>query len=148
MLEVMRGKKPDRPPSGFSDALWNLLQAAWDAEYGSQPPTRPSIQTIFSQLKRDVNGWNQHIILSAPEQGDESRTPISTTVALVATPNAGPVPEPLCIAMLPNIPMTKDKVVRRIPSSPGLMDKSKLFCGPRRVVQKAVRYFRARGPIR
>ena len=55
MLEVIRGKKPARPPSGFSDALWNLLLLSWDAEYESQSPKRPSIQEILSQLRKDAN---------------------------------------------------------------------------------------------
>jgi len=74
MLEVMRGKKPDRPPSGFSDALWDLLLVAWDEEYASQPPKRPSVRMILDQLKRDGGKWGKFIILPAPEQGDDSRT--------------------------------------------------------------------------
>jgi len=74
MLEVMRGKKPGRPPSGFSDALWNLLLAAWDAEHGSQPSKRPSIQSIVDQLREDVDEWDQLIILPTLEQEEESCT--------------------------------------------------------------------------
>jgi len=62
MLKVMRGEKPDRPPAGFSDALWNLLLAAWDAEYRSQPPKRPSIRTISNQMKEDSNNWHKFIV--------------------------------------------------------------------------------------
>ena len=58
----MRGEKPGRPPAGFSDALWNLLLAAWDAEYGSQPPRRPSIRTISNQMKEDADNWHQFIV--------------------------------------------------------------------------------------
>jgi len=72
MLEVMRGKKPDRPPSGFSDTLWNLLLAAWDAEHRSQPSKRPFIQSIVNQLQEDVDEWDQDMILPPPEEGDES----------------------------------------------------------------------------
>jgi len=72
MLEVMRGKKPDRPPSGFSDALWDLLLVAWDAEHGSQPPGRPSIRTILTQLEGDASEWDEYIIPPVPEQGDDS----------------------------------------------------------------------------
>jgi len=75
MLEVMRGKKPDRPTLGFSDALWNLLLAAWDAEHGSQPSKRPPIQSITNQLREDVDEWDQLIVLQTPEQGDESCKP-------------------------------------------------------------------------
>jgi len=75
MLEVMRGKKPDRPPSGFSDALWNLLLAAWDAEHGSQPSKRPPIQSIANQLQEDVDEWNQLNDLPTPDGEDESCKP-------------------------------------------------------------------------
>ena len=75
MLEVMRGKKPDRPPLGFSDALWNLLLAAWDVEHGSQPSKRPFVQSIVNQLQEDVNEWGRFIILPTPEGGDESCKP-------------------------------------------------------------------------
>ncbi|KAF9647849.1 kinase-like protein, partial [Thelephora ganbajun] len=74
VLEIMSRKKPGRPPSGFSDALWDLLLAAWDTEHGSQPPKRPSIQTILNQLQEDANTWDQFIILPTPEQEDESCT--------------------------------------------------------------------------
>ena len=75
MLEVMRGKKPDRPPSVFSDGLWDLLLAAWDAEHGSQPSKRPFIQSIVNRLQQDVGEWNQHIDLSIPEGKDEDCKP-------------------------------------------------------------------------
>jgi len=75
MLEVMRGKKPDRPSSGFSDALWNLLLAAWDAEHRSQPSKRPFIQSVTNQLQEDVNEWDQLNDLPTPGGGDESCKP-------------------------------------------------------------------------
>jgi len=62
MLKVMRGEKPDRPPAGFSDGLWNLLLAAWDAEHGSQPPKRPSIRRISNQMKEDASNWHKFIV--------------------------------------------------------------------------------------
>jgi len=71
MYKVMNGEKPGRPPSGFSDALWNLLLAAWDADHRSQPSKRPFIQSIADQLQEDVDKWNQLIDLPTPEQGDE-----------------------------------------------------------------------------
>jgi len=77
MLEVMRGRKPGRPPSGFSDALWDLLLTAWDAEHGSQPSKRPPIQTILNQLLVDANEWDQLIMLPTPEQGGESCTSLA-----------------------------------------------------------------------
>lgn len=61
MLNVITGVKPDRPLSGFSDVLWNLLLKSWDPEYGSQPIIRPSVKTISNQMKEDANGWDQFI---------------------------------------------------------------------------------------
>ena len=67
------GRKPDRPPSGLSDELWNLLLATWDAERGCQPPKRPPIQTIANQLEEDAKRWDQFIV-PPTERGDESCT--------------------------------------------------------------------------
>lgn len=58
MLEVVGGKKPNRPPSGFSDDLWNLLLKVWDPEYGAQLPKRPSIPLILDQMKEDADDWD------------------------------------------------------------------------------------------
>lgn len=71
MLEVMRGKKPNRPPLGFSDSLWNLLLKVWEPEYGPQPPKRPPIQPILDQLKQDANDWDRSVILPPPPQAEE-----------------------------------------------------------------------------
>lgn len=71
MLEVVEGKKPSRPPSGFSDNLWNLLLEVWDPEYGSQPSRRPSIPSILDQMREDAEGWDQSLILGQPLQVEE-----------------------------------------------------------------------------
>ena len=69
MLRVMEGVKPDRPLSGFSDALWNILLEAWDPEYGSQPPKRPSVRIIMNQMEEDAEDWDQIVagLLGNPE---------------------------------------------------------------------------------
>ena len=91
ILEVaIRGKKPDRPPSGFSDALWNILLAAWDAEYGSQPSKRPPIQTILNRLKEDSDNWDQFIVPPASMRGEESRTPITLSKNAVRSTHTFP----------------------------------------------------------
>ena len=77
MYKVMSGEKPGRPPSGFSDALWNLLLAAWDAEHRSQPSKRPFIQSIANRLQEDVGKWNQLLDLPTPEEGDEDCKPFA-----------------------------------------------------------------------
>ena len=62
MLNVITGEKPDRPLWGFSDGLWELLLKAWDPEYGSEPPKRPSVETISKQMKEDAEDWDQFIL--------------------------------------------------------------------------------------
>ena len=55
------------------------MLTAWDAEYGSQPSKRPSIQTILNQLKEDVSNWDRYDIPLVPKRGEESRA--STTLS-------------------------------------------------------------------
>lgn len=62
MMKVISGVKPSRPLSGFSDELWNLLLKAWDPEYGSQNPKRPSIKGISNQMKEDADDWDRYIV--------------------------------------------------------------------------------------
>lgn len=68
MLKVITGVKPDRPLSGFSDALWDLLLTVWDPEHGSQPPRRPPIQTILNQMKGDAVDWDRFIVPPVEEE--------------------------------------------------------------------------------
>ena len=53
ILEANRGRKPDRPPSGFSDGLGDLLSELLDPEHGSQPLRRPSVQSFSNQMRED-----------------------------------------------------------------------------------------------
>jgi hypothetical protein len=62
MFKVLQGERPDRPPSGFSDQLWELLVTTWHAEQGSQPSKRPLTSTILYQLEEDVRWWRKSII--------------------------------------------------------------------------------------
>lgn len=62
MLVVVEGRKPKRPPSGFSDNLWNILLKVWDPEYGSQPPKRPPISSILAQMRKDGDDWNPPVL--------------------------------------------------------------------------------------
>ena len=77
-MKVMTGVKHDRPLSGFSDALWDILLKAWDPEYGTQPPKRPPIGTILDQVKEDADDWDRFIVPpQAPQpqvEAEESRT--------------------------------------------------------------------------
>ena len=57
MKKVMDGVRPERPSTGFSDGLWNLLQLSWSEEYESRGSKRPSIGLILEQLQKDSSGW-------------------------------------------------------------------------------------------
>lgn len=76
MYKVLQGVKPDRPPSRFSNALWDLLLKTWDPEHEPpKPPGRPSIQTILNQMKEDAGAWDQIVVLIQQLQveGEENR---------------------------------------------------------------------------
>ena len=72
MLEVVEGKKPNRPRSGFSNNLWNLLLKAWDPEYGSQLPRRPSVSSILDQMEEDADDCDQSTIPPQPPHVEET----------------------------------------------------------------------------
>ena len=65
---VLKGDRPDRPPLGFSNQLWELLEATWIPEHASQPPRRPEISVIIDQLRKDANEWNESMIPPNPRQ--------------------------------------------------------------------------------
>jgi len=53
----MDGVRPERPNSGFSDGLWNLLQLSWSEEHENRESPRPSITLILEQLQTDSSSW-------------------------------------------------------------------------------------------
>ena len=55
--KVIDGARPERPNSGFSDGLWNLLQLSCSEEHESQESKRPSIVFIMEQLQKDSSSW-------------------------------------------------------------------------------------------
>lgn len=57
MKKVIDGVRPERPNTGFSDGLWNLLQLSWSEEYESRGSKRPPIGLILEQLQKDSSGW-------------------------------------------------------------------------------------------
>ena len=65
MARVLRGARPDRPPSGFTDQLWKLSTATWLEERGSEPQRRPSTSTILDRLNKEVDNWGRSIVPSA-----------------------------------------------------------------------------------
>ena len=61
MCRVLEGGRPNRPPSGFSDQLWELLVSTWCVEDGSQRSKRPPTSVILGQLREDVHKWGKSI---------------------------------------------------------------------------------------
>jgi hypothetical protein len=57
MYRVLQGERPDRPPSGFSDPLWEVLESCWFTEQGTRPSRRPSTSVILDRLREDVRIW-------------------------------------------------------------------------------------------
>ena len=82
MLKVLTGVRPNRPHSGFTDPLWELLTTMWLVERapkrpqtskfsgfitrlverGSQPPKRPQTSTILDLLGKEVENWGKTIV--------------------------------------------------------------------------------------
>ena len=73
MFKVLQGERPDRPPSGFSDQLWELLVTTWRTEQGSQSPKRPPTSTILDRLEEDVRWWGKSIIPPTPIHPQKKR---------------------------------------------------------------------------
>ena len=62
-----KGDRPDRPPSGFSETLWNLVVATWVEQYAQKPRERPSASTVLARLKGCVDDWGKSIIPLVPK---------------------------------------------------------------------------------
>jgi len=67
----MKGDRPDRPPSGFSDALWELLVWTWVVEDGPESKRRPSPSFILDQLEKSVDQWEKSIVPLVPKRWQE-----------------------------------------------------------------------------
>lgn len=68
----MRGTRPDRPPSGLSNTLWELLEAMWVVQHAQEPLGRPPARIVLDRLKECVDHWGQSIIPIIPESWQES----------------------------------------------------------------------------
>jgi len=73
-LKVMRGTRPNRPPSGLSDTLWELLVATWVVQQAQEPPRRPPACTVLERLKECVDHWGESIVPIIPESWEDSAT--------------------------------------------------------------------------
>ena len=63
----MDGARPDRPPSGLSDTLWDLLVATWAVQHAQEPEGRPPASTVLDRLKEIVDDWGESIVPLVPE---------------------------------------------------------------------------------
>lgn len=66
MYKVLEGGRPDRPSSGFSDQLWQLLVGTWSVEHGSQSSKRPSATIVRDRLREDVRNWGKSVVPLTP----------------------------------------------------------------------------------
>jgi len=71
IFKVMDGVRPDRPPSGLSDTLWELLVATWVAQHAQGPEGRPPASTVLDRLKECVDDWGESIVPLVPESWRE-----------------------------------------------------------------------------
>ena len=72
MLKVVKGDRPDRPPSGLSETLWNLLAVIWAEQYAQKPRNRPLASTLVTQLRECVGDWGKSILPLVPEDWDNT----------------------------------------------------------------------------
>ena len=72
MFKVVTGDRPNRPASGFSDTLWDLLVSTWVVEDGPESKRRPSASAVLDQLKKDVDHWGKSIVPLVPKEWQES----------------------------------------------------------------------------
>ena len=58
--KVLSGDRPDRPPVGFSDALWALLTRSWAEVPESSDPhsARTSIAHVLERLQDEEKSWS------------------------------------------------------------------------------------------
>jgi len=112
VCKVMNGGRPDRPPSGFTDPLWDLLAETWLEQHIDQPQKRPPVSTTLDLLKKDVDHWERTIHPIVPKQWEETATTSEGENSCTETPDPlQPVPQ-----TSPS-PINRDheKIVRRIP---------------------------------
>ena len=72
LLKLVGGDRPDRPPSGFSEPLWDLLVATWVERYAQKPCERPSASAVLIRLKECVDHWGKSITPPIPEDGEDT----------------------------------------------------------------------------
>ena len=82
MYKVVQGDRPERPSSGFSDTLWELLVKTWDTEDGPKSQKRPSVSIVRGRLQEDVSEWGKSVVPLSPEGG---AYPMCRIIAIVCS---------------------------------------------------------------
>ena len=72
ICKVMDGNRPERPPSGFTDPLWDLLAETWLDQHFDEPQKRPPVSTVLDRLRESVGDWDKSITPVIPKQWEES----------------------------------------------------------------------------
>ena len=68
MNRVIHGARPERPPSGFTDELWQMLVASWVEERAGKPQRRLPIPAMLDRLKESIEQWEKSIVPLTPNQ--------------------------------------------------------------------------------
>ena len=79
MLKVVKGDRPDRPSSGLSEALWDLLAATWVVQYAQKPRERPLVSAVLTRLNNCVGDWGKSIIPLIPEDWEDEDSTITVS---------------------------------------------------------------------
>ena len=72
MCKVLKGDRPGRPFSGFSDLLWELLVATWVVEDAPESRGRPPASNVLDRLKSEVDHWDASILPLLPGRRQEN----------------------------------------------------------------------------
>ena len=72
MNRVIHGARPERPPSGFTDELWEMLVASWVEERAGKPQRRLPIPAMLDRLKEIAEQWEKSIVPLTPNQCNDN----------------------------------------------------------------------------
>ena len=79
MLNVLKGDRPDRPSSGLSDALWDLLVKTWVVQYAQKRRERPLVTAVLVRLKKCVGDWGKSIVPLIPDDWENDDSTITAS---------------------------------------------------------------------